>query len=48
MSSYTKNDTIFVQIAAYRDPELHPTVEDLFKKAKKPENITVSIAHDHD
>ena len=34
---------IFVQIASYRDPELQPTLEDLFKKAKHPENINVGI-----
>ena len=35
---------IFVQIAAYRDPELIPTLKDLFSKAKAPENIKVCIA----
>ena len=34
MESYTKDDTIFVQIASYRDPELQWTLKDLFEKAK--------------
>ena len=38
-NSYTKEDTIFVQIASYRDPELQHTLQDLFKKAKRPENV---------
>lgn len=39
---------IFVQIASYRDPELIPTVLDLFEKAKHPENLNVVIAWQHD
>lgn len=35
--------TIFVQIASYRDPELKPTVKDLFAKARHPERVTVGI-----
>ena len=34
---------IFVQIAAYRDPQLIPTLEDLFAKANKPDDIRVGI-----
>lgn len=34
---------IFVQIAAYRDPECQWTVKDLFEKAAHPEQITVGI-----
>jgi hypothetical protein len=45
---YTKEDTIFVQIASYRDSELQHTLQDLFKKAKKPENIFVGICHQYD
>lgn len=45
---YTENDTIFVQIASYRDPELQPTLQDLFQKAKRPENIFVGICHQYD
>ena len=46
--TYTENDTIFIQIASYRDPELQHTLQDLFKKAKKPENIFVGICHQYD
>lgn len=35
--------TIFCQIAAYRDPELVPTLRDLFAKAKHPERLRVAI-----
>ena len=41
-------DTIFVQIASYRDPELQWTLKDLFEKAKRPENIFVGICHQYD
>lgn len=37
-------DKIFVQIAAYRDPELLPTIRDCIKKAKNPENLVFAIA----
>ena len=46
--SYTEEDTIFVQIASYRDPELQWTLKDLFEKAKRPENIFVGICHQYD
>jgi hypothetical protein len=45
---YTSEDTIFVQIASYRDPELQHTLQDLFQKAKRPENIFVGICHQYD
>lgn len=45
---YTSEDTIFVQIASYRDPELQHTLQDLFTKAKRPENIFVGICHQYD
>lgn len=38
-----KNDLIFVSIASYRDPELLPTLRDLFVKAKNPELLRVGI-----
>ena len=38
-----KKDTIFVQIASYRDPELLPTIRDCISKAKYPENLTFGI-----
>ena len=40
-------ETIFVQIASYRDPELLPTLKDLFDKAKHPDNLHVCIAWQH-
>jgi len=38
---------IFVQIASYRDPELRPTLKDLFEKADKPDNLKVCVAWQH-
>lgn len=40
-------DTIFVQIASYRDPELLPTLRDLFDKAANPDNLHVCVAWQH-
>ena len=34
-------DTIFVQIASYRDPELKKTLSDMIKRADEPENLRV-------
>ena len=42
-----KTKTIFVQIAAYRDPQLLPTLKDMFANADNPENIRVGIAWQH-
>jgi hypothetical protein len=36
-------ETIFIQIAAYRDPELVPTVKDCIAKAAKPENLRICV-----
>ena len=38
---------IFIQIAAYRDPELIPTINDCLSKAKFPDNLVFSIAWQH-
>jgi hypothetical protein len=38
---------IFVQIASYRDPQLLPTLEDMFTKAKYPKNLKICIAWQH-
>ena len=38
-----EHERIFVQIAAYRDPECQWTVKDLFETASHPERITVGI-----
>lgn len=40
-------DKIFVQIAAYRDPELLPTIRDLIRRADAPEYLTFAIAWQH-
>lgn len=42
------DETIFVQIASYRDPELVPTVLDLFETAAEPDNLKVYICWQHD
>ena len=36
-------NTIFVQIAAYRDPELLPTIRDCLQKAKYPKLLSFGI-----
>ncbi len=41
------NDKIFIQIAAYRDPELVPTIIDCLQNAKHPENLVFCIAWQH-
>ena len=41
--SMTKNDTIFVQIASYRDPQLIPTILDLINQSKYPENLMIGV-----
>lgn len=38
---------IFIQIAAYRDPELIPTIKDCMANAAYPENLVFSIAWQH-
>jgi len=42
------SNTIFVQIASYRDPELLPTIKDCIKKAKNPELLSFGICWQHD
>ena len=46
-SVFSSKESIFVQIASYRDSELVPTVKDLFKNAAHPENLRVVIAWQH-
>ena len=41
------DNKIFIQIAAYRDPQLLPTIEDMLDKAKYPENLVIGIAWQH-
>jgi hypothetical protein len=40
-------NTIFIQIASYRDPELLPTIRDCIARAKYPENLRFGIAWQH-
>jgi hypothetical protein len=42
-----KTETIFIQIAAYRDPQLIPTIKDALDKAKYPDNLRFGIAWQH-
>jgi glycosyltransferase involved in cell wall biosynthesis len=43
----SSNNKIFIQIAAYRDPQLVPTVRDCIANAKWPENLIFCIAWQH-
>ena len=40
-------NSIFIQIASYRDPELVPTLDSLFANAEFPDNLTVCVAWQH-
>ena len=40
-------NTIFVQIASFRDPQLVPTLNDMIKQAKHPENLRVGICNQY-
>jgi hypothetical protein len=40
-------NTIFIQIASYRDPQLLPTLRDMLDKAKYPKNLRIGIAWQH-
>jgi len=40
-------ETIFVQIASYRDPELIPTLIDITKQADRPENLKIVVCWQH-
>ncbi len=41
------DNTIFVQIASYRDPQLVLTLEDMLDKSDNPKNIRIGIAWQH-
>ena len=43
----SSNKKIFIQIAAYRDPQLVPTIKDCIANAKWPENLVFCIAWQH-
>jgi len=42
-----KENTIFIQIASYRDPELLPTIKNCIENAEKPENLRFCICWQH-
>jgi hypothetical protein len=42
-----ENTTIFVQIAAYRDKELRPTIENLLSTCEYPDTLHICICHQH-
>lgn len=42
-----KKNKIFIQIAAYRDPQLIPTIKDCIANAKNPKNLRFCIAWQH-
>lgn len=44
----SKKNTIFIQIASYRDPQLLPTLRDCVKNADKPENLVFGICWQRD
>lgn len=49
VSKNTKNtNTIYIQIASYRDPQLLPTLRDCLANAKYPENLRFGICWQHD
>lgn len=39
--------TIFLQIAAYRDPQLLLTIEDLLQQAERPQNLRIGICRQY-
>jgi hypothetical protein len=41
------NNKIYVQIAAYRDPELLNTLRDMLEKAEHPDRLSIAIAWQH-
>lgn len=40
-------DTVFISIAAYRDPDLIPTIEDCLAKAQRPDRLVFGICWQH-
>jgi len=42
-----EKNTIFIQIASYRDPELLPTIKNCIENADNPENLTFCICWQH-
>jgi len=48
VDSLSDPNLIFIQIAAYRDPQLIPTLKDCLLQAKHPENLRFGICWQHD
>lgn len=48
MLTLPEKPSIFIQIAAYKDKELLPTLADCLAKAKHPERLTFGICWQHD
>jgi hypothetical protein len=46
-NKFYNTKSIYVQIAAYRDPELLPTLRDMFAKAKYPNSLRVGLVWQH-
>lgn len=42
-----KANSIFVQIASYRDPQIIPTLDDLIAQSSKPKNLKVVVCWQH-
>ena len=40
-------NTIFIQIASFRDPQLNPTIKDMLENAKYPENLRIGICNQY-
>lgn len=43
----SKDNTIFVQVASYRDPDLKNTIESMLNNAEYPENIVVGVCRQY-
>lgn len=42
-SFFNSEETIYISVASYRDPECEPTVADIFLRASHPERVRVAI-----
>jgi len=40
-------NTIFIQIASFRDPQLEPTLDNLIENSKYPNNLRIGICHQY-
>jgi hypothetical protein len=40
-------ESIFVQVASYRDPQLIPTLHSLIRQASRPERLRVVVCWQH-